>query len=46
VTQKVKATVDRRGTFTWKAKTKATHVRIYAKSGATVSPTIDVRARR
>jgi hypothetical protein len=46
VTQKIKATVDRRGAFTWKAKTKATHVRIYAKSGATVSPTLDVKARR
>ncbi len=46
VTQKVKATVDRRGAFTWKAKTKATHVRVFAKSDVTVSQTIDVKARR
>lgn len=46
VAQKARAVVDRSGNYTWSARTKAKHVKVYVSAPDTKSATVTVRAAR
>ncbi len=46
VAQKVRAVVDRSGNYTWSARTKAKHVKVYVSTPGVKSATLDVRVKR
>lgn len=46
VAQKVRAVVDRSGNYTWSARIKTKHVKVYVSTPGVKSATLDVRVKR